>query len=153
MKNLFFLIVSSILLFSCLNNKKPAKAEKFYCGVEDDKTYNIDSGINQPDVYKRKCASCHLVTKDITGPKLIGVLDKIPNEKWFELYIKNEDSLLKNGDEYANKISKFSIVKNAHYFNDLTNKEINILNNYTKKHSKKILGCTFHRIVTGTRKK
>ena len=83
MKKLLFLILSSILLFSCLNNKKPVKAEEFYCGVKDDKTYNIDSGINQPDVYKGKCASCHLVNKDMTGPKLEGVLDKIPSEKWF----------------------------------------------------------------------
>jgi len=132
MKKLFFLILSSILLFSCLNNKKPVKAEEFYCGVEDDKTYNIDSGINQPDVYKRKCASCHLVTKDMTGPKLEGVLDKIPSEKWFELYIKNEDSLLKNGDKYANKISNFSKVNNVHNFNDLTTDEINILKKYIR---------------------
>ena len=132
MKKLFFLIVSSIFLFSCLNNKKPAKAEEFYCGVEDDKTYNIDSGINQPDVYKRKCASCHLVTKDMTGPKLEGVLDKIPSEKWFELYIKNEESLLKNGDKYANKISNFSKVNNVHNFNDLTTDEINILKKYIR---------------------
>ena len=132
MKKLFFLILSSILLFSCLNNKKPIKAEEFYCGVEDDKTYNIDSGINQPDVYKRKCASCHLVTKDMTGPKLEGVLDKIPSEKWFELYIKNEDSLLKNGDKYANEISKFSTVNNVHNFNELTTDEINILKKYIR---------------------
>jgi hypothetical protein len=132
LKKLFFLILSSILLFSCLNNKKPVKAEEFYCGVEDDKTYNIDSGINQPDVYKRKCASCHLVTKDMTGPKLEGVLDKIPSEKWFELYIKNEDSLLKNGDKYANKISNFSKVNNVHNFNDLTTDEINILKKYIR---------------------
>ena len=132
MKKLFFLILSSILLFSCLNNKKPIKAEEFYCGVEDDKTYNIDSGINQPDVYKRKCASCHLVNKDMTGPKLEGVLDKIPSEKWFELYIKNEDSLLKNGDKYANEISKFSTVNNVHNFNELTTDEINILKKYIR---------------------
>jgi hypothetical protein len=132
MKKLFFLILSSILLFSCLNNKKPVKAEEFYCGVEDDKTYNIDSGINQPDVYKRKCASCHLVSKDMTGPKLEGVLDKIPSEKWFELYIKNEDSLLKNRDKYANEISNFSTVNNVHNFNDLTTVEINILKKYIR---------------------
>ena len=132
MKNLFFLIIISSLIFSCLNKKKTAKTDEYFCGVKDDQIFNIDSGENQPEIYKRKCASCHLINKDATGPKLIGVLDRIPNQKWFELYIKNEDSLLKNGDNYANEISKFSEVNNIHNFNDLTTEEINTLKKYIR---------------------
>ena len=132
MKKLFFLIIISTFLLSCLNKKKPSETEEFVCGVKDDHTFNIDDVENQPDVYRRKCAACHQINKDGTGPKLIGVLNKIPNEKWFELYIKNEDSLLKSNDIYAIEISKYSEVKNIHKFNEITNQEINELKKYIR---------------------
>ena len=139
MRIIFILLILCSTLFSCLNNEN-SKTKANVCGVEDKKIFNIDNSENQPDVYKRKCSACHFIQRDATGPKLSGILNKIPNEKWFELFIKNEDSLLKNNDKYTIKISKFSEIKNVHNFDEITKEELNELKKYIHSDDKTEIG-------------
>lgn len=55
-------------------------------------------------IFKAKCASCHNMTKDVTGPALIGVLDRVPSRDWLKSWIKDNVALRGSGDAYANKI-------------------------------------------------
>jgi len=65
------------------------------CGVSSTSTQNA------PSIFKRKCSTCHHLTKDGTGPKLAGSLKRAPSEAWLRLYIRNTDSLLRVGDTAA----------------------------------------------------
>jgi hypothetical protein len=132
MIKLFIFIIISTFLLSCLNENKTSKTEEFVCGVKEENSFNIDNVENQPNIYRRKCSACHQINKDGTGPKLVGAFNKMPNEKWFELYIKNEDSLIKNGDLYTTEISNFSELNNVHNFNDITSEEISVLKKYIR---------------------
>ena len=57
-------------------------------------------------IFKAKCASCHNMTKDVTGPALIGILDgtRAPSREWLKLWIKDNNALRASGDDYANKV-------------------------------------------------
>ena len=46
------------------------------------------------------------MTKDVTGPALIGILDgtRAPSREWLKLWIKDNNSLRAAGDAYANKV-------------------------------------------------
>jgi cytochrome c2 len=57
-------------------------------------------------IFTAKCASCHNMTKDVTGPALMGVLDgtRAPSKEWLKLWIKDNVALRNTGDAYANKI-------------------------------------------------
>jgi len=57
-------------------------------------------------IFKAKCASCHNMTKDVTGPALMGILDgtRAPSKGWLKLWIKDNAALRASGDAYANKI-------------------------------------------------
>lgn len=57
-------------------------------------------------IFKAKCASCHNMMKDVTGPALMGILDgtRAPSEEWLKAWIKDNNELRASGDAYANKI-------------------------------------------------
>ena len=68
-----------------------------------------------PDLVKGKalfnsnCAACHKLDKKMTGPALRGVENRLYNDEgldkeWMYSWIRNSASLIKSGDEYANKI-------------------------------------------------
>ena len=62
---------------------------------------NYDNG---EKLFKANCASCHNMEKKLTGPALIGVLDRVPSEEWLYKWIKNNTELIAAGDAYANQI-------------------------------------------------
>lgn len=63
---------------------------------------------NGEKLFKSNCASCHNMEKDLTGPALIGVGERVPApaEEWLPKWIKNNAELRQSGDAYANKIYK-----------------------------------------------
>lgn len=75
----------------------------------------------EPAVFKAKCATCHRLDKHTTGPKLQGVLARVPSESWFDAFVRNEDSLAKGKDPYTLKIQEWSEVKGNHQFKDISN--------------------------------
>ena len=57
-------------------------------------------------LFKANCASCHHMTKKITGPPLSGVMDRVPSEEWLYAWIKDNNALRASGDTYAKQIYK-----------------------------------------------
>ena len=60
-------------------------------------------------LFNSNCAACHKLDKKMTGPALRGVEDRLYNgegldQEWMYSWIRNSASLIKSGDEYANKI-------------------------------------------------
>lgn len=61
---------------------------------------------NGEKLFKANCASCHNMERDLTGPALKGVIDRVPSEDWLYKWIRNNGLLRESGDAYANKIYK-----------------------------------------------
>ena len=60
-------------------------------------------------LFNSNCAACHKLDKKMTGPALRGVENRLYNDEgldqeWMYSWIRNSASLIKSGDEYANKI-------------------------------------------------
>jgi len=107
------------LINSCFNETPQKKEIDNFCG-----TAGINDNQNQPTVFKAKCAACHMYDKNSTGPKLKGVLNKVPNEEWFDEFVRNEDSLIKINDEYALKIIEWSPIDGNHNFKELRDEHL-----------------------------
>lgn len=71
--------------------------------------------------------------KHTTGPKLVGIFERIPNEQWFENFVRNEDSLEKIKDPYTLQIQKWSVVDGNHDFDELTEDEMRNLKSFIKR--------------------
>lgn len=119
---IFFLITCS----GCLNINTSKNETPRVCGVVDDEKTKI----TQLLVFKAKCATCHSYKKDLTGPKMSGVLDRVPSEEWLKQFITNQDSLIKVRDEYTLEIIKESKVEWSHNFKELEENELEELLEY-----------------------
>ncbi|HSK12860.1 MAG TPA: cytochrome c [Phnomibacter sp.] len=51
-------------------------------------------------LFYEKCASCHMVNKDMTGPALKGAEDRWPDRKKLYAFIRNSEEVIRN-DKYA----------------------------------------------------
>lgn len=51
-------------------------------------------------LFQTKCASCHMVNKELTGPALKGVEDRWPNKQMLYAFIKNSEAVIAT-DSYA----------------------------------------------------
>lgn len=55
-------------------------------------------------LFSSNCASCHHPTKDVTGPALKGVSEKVPSKEWLYKWVHNSTALVGSGDKYANEV-------------------------------------------------
>ncbi|MFT6717026.1 MAG: cytochrome c2 [Saprospiraceae bacterium] len=62
---------------------------------------DAESGLK---LFKSNCASCHHMEKTITGPALMGVMDRVPSKEWLYDWIKDNNALRATGDAYANEV-------------------------------------------------
>lgn len=97
-----------------------------------------EMGLN---LYRSKCASCHLVTEKMTGPALYGSKERwIENgdfdgtlgEAWFYLWIKNNKLVLDAGHPYANKLSREYQKSLMNAFATFTNEQIDAIFHYVE---------------------
>lgn len=54
-------------------------------------------------LFNLNCAACHHLDKNMTGPALRGVTERLDRE-WLHKWIRNSSEVIKSGDAYANKI-------------------------------------------------
>jgi hypothetical protein len=120
-----------LILTACFNKKKE---EQPTCGVKEELALPCDGRKNRPVLFLAKCTACHSLDKNGTGPKFSGVLTKIPNEKWFDCFVRNEDSLLKQKEPYTLMINKayFPSSSFSHNFKEITSKQLEELKEYSK---------------------
>jgi mono/diheme cytochrome c family protein len=54
-------------------------------------------------LFQEKCASCHMVNKELTGPALAGAEARWPDSALLYAFIRNSDSVIQV-NEYARKL-------------------------------------------------
>ena len=123
------IFIFSLLAFaSCMNGPESLKEtqESGYCGVKDKPTSDFPA----PDIFKAKCATCHAYERDMTGPKMTGVLDRVPSEKWLREFLTNQDSLVSIDDEYTMEIMNWSSSGWSHGSSNLNSEQLDEMIEY-----------------------
>lgn len=107
------------------------KTKVLGCATKDQvPTCGTPSTIAQPFIFKAKCATCHMLDKNTTGPKLQTILDRVPSEKWFDDFVRNQDSLHSNKDPHTLEIEKWSPVDFVHNFTELNEQQLSEIKDY-----------------------
>jgi cytochrome c2 len=59
-----------------------------------------NNGIDGKALFIEKCASCHHLINNSTGPALRGAVERAPNKKILYEWIRNSQKILESGDNY-----------------------------------------------------
>jgi len=122
----------ALILTGCFNQRKE---ETFACGVKDEPVLTCGGSTSKqmPAIFLARCTTCHLLDATATGPKFSGVLNRIPNEEWFDLFVRNEDSLIQQKEPYTLVLNKRSLpIQFSHHFNDFTDELMEELKEYSR---------------------
>ena len=91
---------------------------------------------NGEKLFKANCTACHALDKQLVGPALGGVVDRLKKEQnldtdWLHKWIKDNEALRKSGDKYANEVfEKFNKTVMTPFPN-LSDQDINDILEYT----------------------
>ncbi len=91
---------------------------------------------NGEKLFKADCSACHNLDKQLVGPALGGVVDRLKKEQnldtdWLHKWIKDNKSLIASGDKYANEVfEKFNKTEMLQFPN-LTDQDIDDILEYT----------------------
>jgi cytochrome c2 len=91
---------------------------------------------NGEKLFKAQCAACHALDKQLVGPALGGVVDRLKTEQnldtdWLYKWIRDNKSLRASGDKYANEVFEKFNKTEMNAFPNLTDKEIDDILEYT----------------------
>lgn len=87
-------------------------------------------------LFKTNCTACHALDKQLVGPALGGVVDRLKKEQnldtdWLHKWIKDNKALRASGDKYANEVyEKFNKTEMTQFPN-LSDTDINDILAYT----------------------
>lgn len=82
------------------------------------------------ELFSKNCTSCHVMGKQLIGPDLTKIVSRLQKEqgldkKWLLKWIRDNNSLRKSGDKYANIVfQKFNKLEMPQFIN-LSNENIN----------------------------
>lgn len=84
---------------------------------------------NGEKLFKANCTACHALDKQVVGPPLKGVVERVKTEggkdtAWLHKWIKNNKEVRASGDEYANKIFEKYNKAEMQLFPNLSDKDI-----------------------------
>ena len=91
---------------------------------------------NGEKLFKANCTACHALDKQLVGPALGGVVDRLKTEQsldadWLHKWIKDNKALRESGDKYANEVyEKFNKTEMT-AFPSLSDQDINDILEYT----------------------
>ncbi len=91
-----WLAIATLCLVACAES--PAPAEPKSIAME-----NLTPNDHGKKLFYTKCASCHMVNKDMTGPALKGVLERWPDQEKLYAFIRNSEDVIRN-DKYAREL-------------------------------------------------
>ncbi|WP_153800723.1 c-type cytochrome [Foetidibacter luteolus] len=75
-----------------------------FCGTTNEVTSpSVTSFPEGRNLFMANCASCHSLSKNLTGPALAGVTGRV-NRKLLHEWIKNSPKVLKSGNKYFNEL-------------------------------------------------
>lgn len=98
-----------------------------FCGTESMPPENRKG----KEIFNANCVACHRMNAKSTPDFIKNVLERIPTEKYFEQFIRNEDSLLKAKNKRVEKLREEFPNGFVHDFK-LTDEEIEFLKEYIK---------------------
>ena len=87
-------------------------------------------------LFKTNCSACHALDKQLVGPALGGVVDRLKKDQnlgvdWFQKWIKDNKALRASGDKYANEVfEKFKKVEMTQ-FSSLSDQDVADILEYT----------------------
>ncbi|MGN7708346.1 c-type cytochrome [Chryseobacterium sp. JV274] len=84
---------------------------------------------NGEKLFKANCTACHALDKQVVGPPLKGVVERVKTEggvdkDWLHKWIKDNKALRASGDKYANEIFEKFNKTEMQVFPNLTDKDI-----------------------------
>ena len=87
-------------------------------------------------LFNANCASCHALNRNMTGPALANVEQRLYEDEdiereWFYKWIKNSAGLIASGDAYANKVYNQWNQVQMNAFPLLSNEDIDNILAYT----------------------
>ena len=91
---------------------------------------------NGEKLFKANCTACHALDKQLVGPALGGVVDRLKKEQnldtdWIRKWVKDNKALRTSGDKYANEVfAKFNKTEML-AFSNLSDKDIDDILEYT----------------------
>ncbi len=91
---------------------------------------------NGEKLFKANCTACHALDKQVVGPPLKGVVERVQKEggvdkEWLHKWIKNNKELRASGDKYANEIFEKYNKTEMQLFPNLSDKDIDDILAYT----------------------
>lgn len=122
-RSLYYLFVPFI--FTACSSPEPAPEPKTIA-IE-----NLAPNESGKKLFYSKCASCHMVNKDLTGPALKGVEERWPDKKKLYAFIRNSEEVIRS-DKYARELwlewNQTAMLPHP----DLTDEDINAILGYIK---------------------
>lgn len=91
---------------------------------------------NGEKLFKANCSACHALDKQIVGPQLGGVVDRLKKEQnldtdWLHKWIKDNKALRASGDKYANEVFEKFNKTEMNVFPSLSDTDIDDILEYT----------------------
>lgn len=83
-------------------------------------------------LFDNNCATCHKVNKNLTGPALMGIEDRVKDRQLLYRWIRNNAAVLQSGNRYFNDLYKTWNQTPMNNFPSLTDKEIDQILAYIK---------------------
>src|SRR3984893_3678223 len=83
-------------------------------------------------LFQANCATCHNPIKQVTGPALKGVTERVPDKKLLYSWIKNHASVLASGNKYFNDLFNQFSKTPMNLFPGLTDPEIDAILKYVE---------------------
>ncbi|MCF1715555.1 c-type cytochrome [Flavihumibacter sp. RY-1] len=93
----------------------------------------FDQGVFAQDgkaLFQQNCASCHAVHKNLTGPALAGIEERVPDKKLLYDWIRNSQAVLQSGNKYFNDLYVAWNKTAMNLFPNLTDEEIGAMITY-----------------------
>jgi cytochrome c2 len=127
----FLLLLAFILIFTCLKIVYSIKEPEPQAGLIDNIGTTTASNSKGKSLFQLKCASCHIILKDATGPALLGFEERGPWAERKNVYewIKNPMEFMKK-NEYTQNLKKAFGGNMMASFPDLNNEDIDEIINY-----------------------
>jgi mono/diheme cytochrome c family protein len=127
--------VSDLLLSIPPPPEEPKESYMQWCGNASPNylnayVYNKGNGPDGKAIFQSNCASCHSLFKDLTGPALAGVTERIPDRKLVYKWVRNPGAILKSGNVYFNTLKKRFGGVQMTSFEDLSDAEIDAIISY-----------------------
>ncbi|HRH59998.1 MAG TPA: cytochrome c [Chitinophagaceae bacterium] len=129
---LVFVLFVAIRIISVIDFK-PQKTES--ATTVSEKTIHNEvpvKNVRGKELFKANCASCHAIHKNLTGPALAGIEERVPDKELLYRWIRNNQEVLKSGEPYFNLLFKDYNKTSMNVFPNLTDYDIKDILEYIK---------------------